>query len=530
MRNKDQYRPDLGDFSESVADISFICNLTFQGVLMADKLALLRSISFGSRIAEDEIKELEEYFVETDQWSRIFHGEIDIVFGAKGAGKSAIYALIDRRQNQLFDRKILRAPAENVSGSTVFQNLITDPPPSEQSFVFLWKLYCLSVIGKILREYDITNQHGGSLIGALENAGLLPADGTLRSMFRSAHAFVKAYLSREVSAVEYKLTIEPSTGMPIATRRAEMRASETEPDLNEIPVDELFAVANDALEDAGYEIWIAFDRLDVAFPENPELEKNALRSLFRVYSDLRACSKISLKIFVRNDLWRRITETAFPEASHITRVVNIEWDAGGLLNLIVKRLLKNDTIVSYLGISRDQVLLDIGRQREVFYRLFPDQIDTGRNPETFDWMIGRTSDGTGKATPRELIHLLDCIRTEQIKRLERGEADPEDEKLFERVVFKEALKEVSKVRYEQTFLAEHSHLRPYTQRLEGEKAEQSLSSLTALWGGDASTTMEIALALVDAGFFAQRGSKEEPSFWVPFLYRDALNLVQGRAS
>ena len=33
-------------------------------------------------------------FVETDQWSRIVKGEIDIVRGDKGAGKSAIYSLL----------------------------------------------------------------------------------------------------------------------------------------------------------------------------------------------------------------------------------------------------------------------------------------------------------------------------------------------------------------------------------------------------------------------------------------------------
>jgi hypothetical protein len=48
-----------------------------------DKLCLLTSISFGARVAEDEINELAKYFVETDQWSRMVKGEIDIVRGAK---------------------------------------------------------------------------------------------------------------------------------------------------------------------------------------------------------------------------------------------------------------------------------------------------------------------------------------------------------------------------------------------------------------------------------------------------------------
>jgi hypothetical protein len=54
-------------------------------MVLIDKLYLLKSISFGERVAEDEINELAKYFVETDQWSRMVQGEIDIVRGAKGS-------------------------------------------------------------------------------------------------------------------------------------------------------------------------------------------------------------------------------------------------------------------------------------------------------------------------------------------------------------------------------------------------------------------------------------------------------------
>jgi hypothetical protein len=30
-------------------------------------------------------------------------------------------------------------------------------------------------------------------------------------------------------------------------------------------------------------------------------------------------------------------------------------------------------------------------------------------------------------------------------------------------------------------------------------------------------------------FFQKRGQKEQPQFWVPFLYRDALHMAQGQA-
>lgn len=41
--------------------------------------------------------------------------------------------------------------------------------------------------------------------------------------------------------------------------------------------------------------------------------------------------------------------------------------------------------------------------------------------------------------------------------------------------------------------------------------------------------LETAEQLVEVGFFERRGSKDRPVFWVPFLYRDALDMIQGPA-
>ena len=45
------------------------------------RIDLLKRMSFGVQVAEDEVNELASYFVETNQWGRIAKGEIDIVGG-----------------------------------------------------------------------------------------------------------------------------------------------------------------------------------------------------------------------------------------------------------------------------------------------------------------------------------------------------------------------------------------------------------------------------------------------------------------
>src|ERR1019366_4768887 len=102
-------------------------------------------------------------------------------------------------------------------------------------------------------------------------------------------------------------------------------------------------------------------------------------------------------------------------------------------------------------------------------------------PETLDWMIGRCRDGTGQAAPRELIHLLNCLRDVQVRKLEIGEAEPDGETLFARSSFKEALKEVSRTRLEQTLYAEYPRLKPWIEGLRGEKTLQTADTLARLW-------------------------------------------------
>src|SRR6266480_6745202 len=185
-------------------------------------------------------------------------------------------------------------------------------------------------------------------------------------------------------------------------------------------------------------------------------KKNALRALFRVYRDFSDLDHIKLKVFLRSDIWTRIVDSGFREASHITKVVTLNWSSSSLLNLIIKRILSNKTLVDAFEIDPEVVLRDFPAQSKLFYRLFPSQVDQGaKKPSTLDWIISRCADGSDKTAPREVIHLLNSLREREIARLERGESPPPDEQLFDRVVFKAALPAVSEARLVQNLYAEY---------------------------------------------------------------------------
>lgn len=257
------------------------------------------------------------------------------------------------------------------------------------------------------------------------------------------------------------IKIDPTTGMTSGvTGKITFRDTGTyERNDNLVLADDVLELVDSALEDSDFDVWLILDRLDVAFAEDENLERNALRALFRVYLDLQSLNHLSLKIFLRDDIWQRISGEGMRESSHITRHTTITWGKQSLLNLVVRRALHNEALQSYYEVDKSTTLQDFKEQHSLFFRIFPSQVDLGsRKPETFDWMMSRTSDGSGHTAPRELIHLLSSARDVQLQKLEVGSADITGEALFDRVSLKEALPEVSQVRFRQTLCAEYSSL------------------------------------------------------------------------
>jgi hypothetical protein len=488
------------------------------------KRVVLTETHFGKRIAEEETDALESYFVETEQWRKVFAGEIDVVYGPKGSGKSAIYSLLIKKANELAQREILVLPGENVMGTPVFRDLVTQQS-SEEQLRGIWKLYCLSLVAQTFRARNLKNDPASRVVEALEAAGLVAADWTLKRILNSVLEYVRRLqLSGEVK-------IDPNTGMPELGGKITLgEPSGEERKKGFVSADDLLQAADEALALVPLKIWIVLDRLDVAFLDSDELEARALRALFRVYLDITGLRNISLKVFLRDDIWRRITEGGFREASHITRYTKITWNPQTLLNLVVRRALHNDSLKAYYHVDDREVLKSAELQQELFYRIFPKQVDSGSGKtSTLEWVLSRTKDGTKQTAPRELIHLISSAREQQLRSLEVGGSDPPGEILIDRSALKAGLPEVSSERFHQTLCAEHASLKSLLNLLEGKKTHQTAKTLAKIWNTTDADALRNAERLTEIGFFEKRTVKEKTVFWVPFVYRDALKMIQGQA-
>ena len=203
-----------------------------------------------------------------------FCGDIDVIRGDKGAGKSAIYSLLVTKTNELFDKRILLVTAERPRGATVFRDLVADPPTSENEFIGLWKLYIVTLIAQQIKDFGIDSAgvSAKKLIALLEEQGLLEANFDLAQVFKQARNYVRRWFVPK--SIEGSFAIDPNTGFP--TLSGKITPSEPSAELRGkgyVSVDALLDLANRALTASDYRVWVLLDRLDVAFIESPTIWK-----------------------------------------------------------------------------------------------------------------------------------------------------------------------------------------------------------------------------------------------------------------
>jgi hypothetical protein len=484
----------------------------------------LENITFGNQVAENEADNLAAYFVETQAWTKLFNGDVDVIFGSKGAGKSALYTLLLKNKKELKSKQINLLSAEKPTGQTVFSDITEQPPTQEKEFITLWKIYFCQLIVSWLDTEGLCENQAAIVKERLVEAGLIEEKNTLKRLVNNAKSFAHNLFTR-LEALEGGATLEGVTGkITFYTPNQDERLK------GYYSVDELLNLLNTFLEGKGETVWILCDRLDVAFEQSLDLEKNALRALFKSYLDIKEYKNISVKIFLRDDIWNRIIKEGFREATHINNEITIKWNRQNLMNLVVRRALQNQQIIDKYNITSEDVLSDYQKQIDFYYKMFPKQVDVGeKQSETFDWVLNRIKDGHNNIAPRELIHYYNETILREAEDQQIAKFAAEEPNIVSRASIKAATYEVSKGRIEKTLYAEYAELKDYIGKFENKKAEHNLSSLSEILEVDEPTALSLSSQLTEIGFFESKPARQDKIYKIPFMYRPYLNISQGKS-
>lgn len=497
---------------------------------------LLASLDLGVSVAElDNL--LDSARVETSAFSDLISGRVDLVPGTKGSGKSALFRLTVEylRDHLLAQRRVVIAHGVKSTGDVVFTSYRERfESLTEDDFVDFWCLYFAS----LARDHFVNNDAYSTLLrpckaelqafrDACTNANLpeLEQKSTIERVLEWAlHALSKLRPKASGNAVTGEFQIELFAGNESKSKTSEEEEGPAPTPIPRFAI-RLAETMDQILTKADLQLWLMVDRLDELFLRHSEMERRALRGLLRTMR-IFSTPRMSLKVFLRDDIFEDITRDGFTALSHVTAKSSaaLTWTEDQILTLIVNRLFANEPLRKYLKIDLDRLAANQQYRQESFYKVFPRRVMRGENQsETLSWIYKHMMDGRGTVTPRDVIELITKAKQWQETHCVASQGE-ECQDIITGPALVYALAAVSKRKRETYLQAEFPHFWPSIAKFEGGKSGYSDASVRTLLGLDADEALKGLCAI---GFLRRVKRRGAPAYEVPFLYRAGLGIKQG---
>jgi hypothetical protein len=323
---------------EYVAQLALDVTEKLQSVvpIVPERGGLLFRLDMGSSTAENEFTHLGSYYLQTDEFRRALRGEVRIVTGRKGAGKTAVFAQVrdhvrSDRQNIVIDLKPEGYQLRK------FKDQILDfleEGTAEHTITAFWEyLLLLEIVYKVLEK---------------DHALHLRDHRLLEPYQRLSAAYSSEEYVREGDFSERMLRLVDS----IAAVFKDKYKSQTDIRLNQRQVTELLYLHNlrelrEALESYLQfkgEVWILFDNLDKGWSTHGVSDADLLmmRSLLDASRKLEQsftaqdidCHTI---VFMRNDIYQLLIDHTSDRGKELR--TSLDWSEPDLLRQLLKRRL-----------------------------------------------------------------------------------------------------------------------------------------------------------------------------------------------
>jgi hypothetical protein len=499
---------------------------------------VLGQIDLGSSIAEQD-NLLETARVETSTFGDLLNDRVDLVPGTKGSGKSALYRIFVEflPDHLLQHRKAVVAHGVDRAGDNVFHAFNKEfAELNENDFVNFWCIYIISLAHEQFLKnprYAAALAACGAEIERFRRTSALAGipEVKAKKSLRDVLAWTLTGLKLMSPKLKYKppgdsgefaLTLfGPDVSPPKATTG--------EPELPRY-VDQLRDDLTAILDKCNLNIWFMIDKLDEIFPRRSQVERLALRGLLRSMR-MFSSARIRIKIFLRDDMLTEVVGggEGFVALTHLTarKADTLRWSEEQIISMIAKRLFSNPELVALLSIDKEQLEASLDYRRLALYRVLPEKVYSGaRQSTTLRWIYHHTADANGVVTPRDVIFLVTRAIQHQIN-VATGDPSGISATIISPQAIVYGLEELSKHKASTYLKAEFPHLWPHIEKFVRGKAEYSPAALRKLFGP---TWETVATDLMSIGLLAKSRRATGDLFTIPFLYRDGLEITQGRAA
>jgi hypothetical protein len=300
----------------------------------------LQSLTFGDPTAENEMTTLSDYYMQTDQFNRALRGEVNLVVGRKGSGKTALFLqLRDRirgdKRNVMVDLKpegyqLIKLKEDLLAYLTEGsrQHLIT---------AFWEYLLLLEVAYKVLEKDRVIHKHNHDLFDKyvrLEAAYKVESFSTegdfSERLLTLSNRIALEYRSRYGDKPDTRLTVEDVTSLVYSHDIRALRQS-----------------LSDYLDEK-QSVWILFDNLDKGWNTSgvDVIDTIVLRCLVEAGRKLeremrKHQQRLSCLIFIRNDVYELLMKGSADYGKDMRAV--LDWtDPDMLREMLRLRLVANN--------------------------------------------------------------------------------------------------------------------------------------------------------------------------------------------
>jgi len=335
--------PDQID--EYVADFAISVTESFQSTqpqVVSEPSTFLSRLTLGASSAENEFQDLGNYYLETDEFRRTLRGEVQIVLGRKGAGKTALFFQVRDRLRNNRKNIVLDLKPEGFQ-LLKFKRQVLDyleEGTREHTITAFWEyLLMLEICHKLLQNdkktilYDHTLYEPYQKLSATYDSDEYVTEGDFSErMLKLTHRISDEFSAKRGDAHEIRLNSDEITEF--------------------IYKHDIGALRSQLISYLQHKesLWILFDNLDKGWPPHgvsPE-DVLSLRCLLDAIGKIERTfrrEKIPTTgiIFIRNDIYENLI-SGMPDRGKISQAL-VDWtDSALLLELLRKRFLSSGMI------------------------------------------------------------------------------------------------------------------------------------------------------------------------------------------
>jgi hypothetical protein len=298
----------------------------------------LQKLDFGSSSAENEMRTLQGYYLKTDAFNRALRGEVQLVVGRKGSGKSAIFLQIRDKERSRGKNIVLDLKPEGYK-LIKFKELILSylqEGTLHHTIIAFWEyILLLEICHKALENDKARHMNDSELYAPYRS---------LQESYKKEHYLTDGDFSERMSRLMDNLTTsyKEKYGEAIDVRLSSAEIT------NLLYKSDISILRNHLIEYVKHKdkVWLLLDNIDKGWPSSGLQQEDfiimrtlidALRSIQRQFSKERI--DMYPIIFLRNDVYELLVERTSDRQKEAKEL--LDWVDQDLLREVIKLRIKS---------------------------------------------------------------------------------------------------------------------------------------------------------------------------------------------